>query len=93
MEEVEREQNMSLWADDDGEEQFLMFSMGATYKLDDEELNLVKVPVQDGEARPRESVMVTVEQDSEIPDHTEREDETVPEDAVEHIVGWFSSIN
>lgn len=89
MEEKERQKSMSLYSED-GEDQYLMESMGVVYKMDDDGIWFVKVPIVDGEPNRDKAVMARV--DDDVIDHEEDEDEYVPREPVDNLVSWYESL-
>lgn len=82
---------MTLYRKED-EEEFMLESMGIAYKIDDDALWFVKVPIKNGNPAQERAVMVRVE-DSDPADHEEYEDEHVPREAVDNLVSWHSEIS
>lgn len=89
MDVIQRDESMSLYGTKD-EEKFILESMGIAYKLDDDALWFVKVPIDNNNPVREEAVMVRVE-GSDPADHTEYDDELVPERAVDNLMSWYSS--
>lgn len=84
MDELDRKDNITLYGED-GEPAFVTVSMGVAYKLDDDPIYMVKIPVTDGEAQPDDAVMIDGESMEEFPD------ERIPRPALEDGVDWFQS--
>lgn len=90
VEKLEQKDHMSLYGEDDNEE-YLLASMGVAYRLDDDSIWFVKVPIEDGEANVDEAIMVQVE-GHDPKKHTERDDEPVVYEAAEDAANWYDSL-
>ena len=89
MEEIDRNQSMSLYSNENGEEEYMLESLGVAYKLGDNAIWFVKVPMSEGEPERGNAVMVRVE--DEPTDHEERPDELLVTEAVDSLVDWYNS--
>lgn len=87
MEELARKDHMSVHGVN-GEPEVVVVSMGVAYKLDEDVLYMVKIPVEGGEVRPDGAVMVDGEDFSD-----EFPEERVPREAVGDGVEWFEDIS
>lgn len=88
MEELKRHMGMSLYGDNE-DPAYLMYSLGVSYRMSEDGIWFVKVPVEDGEAKREEAVIAVVE--DEIPDHDEIPSEEIPSEALDELIEWYSS--
>lgn len=87
MDELEREENKSVYGEN-SEPEFVTVSMGVAYKIDDDPLYMVKIPVEDGDVQPSDAVMIDGStMDDEFPD------EHIPRTALNDGIEWFRSLN
>jgi hypothetical protein len=69
-------------------EKYLYNSMGVAFKLYDDELYAVKVPVVNGKAKKSEAVMIDISDE----DHPEYPDVRIPHKAIKDLLEWYNSL-
>lgn len=80
---------MSLYGNEEGKHEFLMNSLGVSYRINEDGIWFVKIPIEDGEPNEENATIAVVEDD--VLDHEERPSEEVPQKAIEDLTGWYLS--
>lgn len=88
MQRIEDSEKGMSWVKNNFEE-YVYNSLGVAYKLDDDELYAVKVPVVDGEAKGSEAVMIDISDEN----HPEYPDMFVIPEAVDDVVEWYEEVS
>lgn len=78
---------MSLYGDEEGKHEYLMNSLGVSYRMNEEGIWFVKIPIEDGEPKKENATIAVVEDD--VLDHEERPSEEVPQKAIEELIDWY----
>jgi hypothetical protein len=89
MDKLEIENGKSVYGKN-GVPEFITVSMGVAYKLNEDPLYMVKIPVENGVPQSEEAVMIDGSSDGK---YEEFPDEFVPREALEDGVQWFRSLD
>lgn len=85
MEEIKDTDGVSLYGQD-GEHVCLVMSLGVAYKLDEDPIYGIKLPIKGGELQPTDAVIVDIQNlDDEYPEYY------VPLEAKRDMVSWYEA--